>query len=149
MVDIVDSSTRSKMMSAIKGRDTTPEILVRRFLHRAGLRYRLHPKTLPGKPDIVLSRWKTVVLVNGCFWHRHQDCRFATTPSTRTSFWEDKFSKNVQRDNRQIRELQALGWKVLVVWECEVKDENRLQRLLNEIRDTGQETIASLKTLSG
>ena len=121
MVDIVDAVTRSRMMRAIRGRDTGPEMRLRSLLHRAGFRFRLHRRDLPGRPDIVLPRHHAVVLVHGCFWHRHQDCRFATTPATRPDFWAAKFAANVARDGRNIADLQALGWRVAVVWECELK----------------------------
>ncbi|POB00312.1 very short patch repair endonuclease [Chromobacterium sinusclupearum] len=133
MTDIVDTRTRSRMMSAIKGRDTAPEMVVKRFLHRFGFRFRLHKKQLPGRPDLVLPRWHAVIFVHGCFWHRHQGCKFATTPATRPDFWQRKFAANVQRDERQVRELKALGWKVAVIWECEVGSEDRLRRLVEEI----------------
>jgi len=121
MVDIVDATTRSRMMRAIRGRDTGPEMRLRALLHRAGFRFRLHRRDLPGRPDIVLPRHRAVVLVHGCFWHRHQDCRFAAMPATRPDFWAAKFAANVARDGRNIADLQALGWRVAVVWECELK----------------------------
>src|SRR5690554_2960017 len=99
-MDIVDESTRSRMMSAIGGRNTKPEIIVRKFLHARGFRFRLHVKDLPGRPDIVLPKWKACVFVHGCFWHRHANCRYATTPKTRPEFWAEKFRENVARDQR-------------------------------------------------
>ena len=107
-------------MSRIKSKDTTPERIVRSFLHRNGFRFRLHAKDLPGKPDIVLPKYKTVIEVRGCYWHRHEGCKDATTPSTNTDFWQKKFADNVARDKRTEQELKALGWNVIVVWECEV-----------------------------
>lgn len=121
MVDVVSSKVRSRMMAGIGGKDTKPELALRKGLFALGLRYRLHDRKLPGRPDIVLPRWNAVVFVHGCFWHRHPGCRFATTPSTRTEFWLDKFEKNVARDQRNIVALQTLGWRVLVVWECDIK----------------------------
>jgi len=110
------------MMSRIRSKNTKPEILVRKWLHKQGFRFRLHQKDLPGKPDIVLPKYRTVIFVHGCFWHRHPGCKRTTTPSTNTEFWEEKFRKNVDRDVRNRETLEALGWKVIVVWECEVKD---------------------------
>lgn len=120
MADVVDKATRSRMMSGIRGRDTKPELTVRRYLHGRGLRFRLAPKELPGKPDIVLPRFRTTIFVHGCFWHRHPGCRFATTPASNKDFWEKKFDQNVRRDTRKSKALQELGWRVLVVWECEL-----------------------------
>ena len=120
-MDTVDAETRSRMMSGIRGKDTKPEMAVRRFLHARGYRYRLHRKDLAGRPDIVISRLKVCIFVHGCFWHRHPGCPFATTPKTRPEFWSEKFKKNVDRDLGNIDALEADGWKVLVVWECELK----------------------------
>lgn len=117
MVDVVDRATRSRMMSGIRGRDTKPEKLVRSFLHRAGLRFRLHA-SLPGKPDLVFPKHRAVVFVHGCFWHRHAGCRYAATPSSNAEFWQAKFDANVARDNRVARQLRKEGWRVFVVWEC-------------------------------
>jgi DNA mismatch endonuclease (patch repair protein) len=108
-------------MSQIKGKNTKPELLVRQYLHAQGLRYRLHDKKLPGKPDLVLTKYKTVVFVHGCFWHKHEGCRYFVVPKTRTDFWLNKIGKNVVNDERQQAELTATGWKVLTVWECELK----------------------------
>ena len=109
-------------MSRIKSKDTTPERIVRSFLHRNGFRFRLHAKDLPGKPDIVLPKYKTVIEVRGCYWHRHEGCKDATTPSTNAVFWQKKFADNVARDKRTEQELKALGWNVIVVWECEIEN---------------------------
>ena len=111
---------RHRNMSAVKGKDTKPEILVRKWLHAAGYRFRLHVKELPGKPDIVLPKYKTVIFVNGCFWHQHQGCPHAKLPATNKEFWEDKLRKNAERDARNYQELRARGWKVRIIWECEV-----------------------------
>ena len=118
MTDIVDTKTRSRMMAGIRGKDTKPEMLVRRFLHARGFRYRLHDKKLPGSPDIVLSKYHLAIFVHGCFWHRHSGCRFATTPAQNRSRWIQKFSQNVARDKKQIQALVDMGWRVLVIWEC-------------------------------
>lgn len=121
-------------MAGIRGRDTRPEILVRSWLHRRGLRFRLHKAGLPGRPDLVLARYKTVIFVHGCFWHRHPRCRFATTPSTNRAFWHRKFEQNVARDTRQRRELGSLGWRVLVIWGCQVRNKGLLANLERRIR---------------
>lgn len=122
MPDIVDQATRSRMMSGIRGKDTQPELAVRRFLHRRGFRYRVHDRRLPGRPDVVLPRYRTVVFVHGCFWHQHSGCRFATTPDSNAAFWQHKLSGNQMRDARHQEQLRQLGWRVLIVWECQVGD---------------------------
>ena len=109
-------------MSRIRSRDTAPELVVRRIAHGLGYRFRLHRRDLPGSPDIVFPRYRAVILVHGCFWHRHPGCKYASTPKTRTQFWETKFEKNVIRDGRAEAALRKMGWRVLVVWECETKD---------------------------
>jgi len=133
VADIVDRATRSRMMSGIRGADTTPERLVRSYLHRAGLRFRLHARDLPGSPDVLLPRWRTAVFVHGCYWHRHRGCRFATTPSTNRAFWRRKFAANEARDRRNVRRLRALGWRVITVWECRT-DDRTLERVVRRIR---------------
>jgi DNA mismatch endonuclease (patch repair protein) len=115
-------------MSRIRSGDTTPEIAVRSILHRLGYRFRLHDRSLPGRPDIVLKRHRVVVFVHGCFWHRHYGCRFAYTPKSNVSFWTTKFAENVARDKLAIRQLRQDGWKVLVIWECRLRQPSRLQR---------------------
>lgn len=120
MADVVDKATRSRMMAGIKGKDTKPEILIRSELHRRGFRFRKNVKDLPGKPDIVLPKYKAVIMVNGCFWHGHE-CHLFKWPSTRPDFWREKISGNKARDIRNIKELEFLGWRVGVVWECEMK----------------------------
>jgi DNA mismatch endonuclease (patch repair protein) len=132
MPDIVSPETRSRMMSGIRGRDTKPELAVRQYLHGRGLRYRLHMRDLPGCPDIVLPRHRTAVFVHGCFWHRHEGCRFAYTPKSRQEFWLSKLEGNAARDIRDQQRLRDLGWNVEVVWECEVSPE-ALGRLLEHI----------------
>lgn len=121
MADVHDKATRSYNMSRIKGKDTKPEMLVRRFLFSKGFRYRLHDKKLPGKPDIVLPKYKTVIFINGCFWHGHEGCKYYVAPKTRTEWWLDKISGNIQNDNIKIHALRELGWKVIIIWECELK----------------------------
>ncbi len=125
MADVVDKATRSRMMAGVRGKDTAPELVLRRALHAQGFRFRLHDRALPGRPDIVLKRYNAVILVHGCFWHRHSGCRFATTPATRTEFWRVKFDGNVDRDARDIEQLLALGFRVAVVWECALKPARR------------------------
>ena len=120
-------------MSGIRGKDTDPEIAVRKALHAAGLRFRLHYKNLPGKPDIVLPRHRTAIFVHGCYWHRHPGCRLTSTPSTRADFWLAKFAGNVTRDREVQRRLKELGWKVHIVWECETRDADCLQRSIKTI----------------
>lgn len=123
MTDIVSPKVRSRMMSGIRSKDTKPELTVRRHLHRKGLRYRLHEK-LPGKPDLVFPKHRTVVFVHGCFWHRHEGCKYATTPKSNADFWQEKFSANVRRDAQAQRALEAQGWRVLTVWECQTTKED-------------------------
>lgn len=130
-MDTLSPSRRSWNMSQIKGRNTAPELKVRSALHRAGFRFRLHRRDLPGTPDIVLPRFRTVIFVHGCFWHRHEGCKFAYTPKSRTEFWEEKFSRNMERDRRKILQLQQAGWNVEIIWECETTDMVNLNRRLD------------------
>jgi DNA mismatch endonuclease (patch repair protein) len=134
MADIVSRETRSRMMAGIQGKNTKPELLVRKYLHSRGLRFRLHAKELPGKPDLVFPKYKAVVFVHGCFWHQHAGCKYATMPSSRKHFWTNKLSENVERDSYQIAALCGLGWRVFVVWECELREgKARLDLLYSEI----------------
>lgn len=126
MTDILSARARSDHMSRIRGKNTSPEILVRRGLHAAGLRFRLHRKDLPGRPDIVLARHRAAILVHGCFWHRHQGCHLTADPKTRASFWKEKFRVNQDRDRRVVKELRSSGWRVLIVWECAVRTRERV-----------------------
>ena len=135
MADIVDAPTRSAMMAGIRGKNTKPEMLVRRFLHRSGFRFQLHRKDLPGRPDIVLPRYRTVVEVRGCFWHRHENCRFAYMPKSNRAFWEAKLNGNRERDLRNLEKLRELGWRVIEVWECELNDDDILNGLPDLIRN--------------
>ena len=121
MVDVVDALTRSRMMASIRGKDTQPEKRLRSALHRRGLRFRIHRPDLPGRPDIVFPGRKAVVLVHGCFWHRHPGCRYATSPSTRPDFWAAKFAGNVERDARNLETLAGMGWRTLTAWECDIR----------------------------
>ena len=124
-------------MSKIRGKQTKPEILVRKFLYSKGFRYRINVPWLPGKPDIVLTKYRCVIFVNGCFWHGHPECKHATLPKTNTDFWKNKIEKNVERDRNNYKLLQNMGWKVIVVWQCELRNENlrkrRLEALLDQI----------------
>lgn len=120
MADVVSPATRSRMMSGIRGKNTRPEMLVRRHLHARGFRYRLHVATLPGKPDIVLPRYRAVILIHGCFWHGH-DCHLFKWPSSNESFWRDKITRNMAVDERTNRALYEAGWRVLTIWECSLK----------------------------
>lgn len=129
MVDIVSPEKRSSMMGRIGARDTQAEMLVRSYLHRAGLRFKANDRSLPGSPDLVLPKYRCAVFVHGCFWHRHQGCRLAAVPATRVEFWNAKFAANVARDERANASLLALGWRTLTIWECEVKDLDVLDAL--------------------
>ena len=125
MADIVTKAKRSEMMAGIKGKDTKPEIIIRKSLHRLGFRYKLHDKTLPGKPDLVFPKYKSIIEINGCFWHLH-NCHLFKWPRSRKEFWKEKLEKNKERDQRNREELNALGWRLLVVWECALKGKARL-----------------------
>src|SRR3990170_4219533 len=120
-MDTITKERRSWVMSRIKGHDTKPEYTVRSVIHRMGYRFRLHRKDLPGMPDVVLPKLRTIIFIHGCFWHRHKGCRYAYNPKSRKEFWKQKFEKNVARDQKVRRKLQELGWRVIVVWECQTK----------------------------
>lgn len=122
-------------MSHIKSENTSIELKVRKYLFDKGFRYRINLKTLPGKPDIVLRKYKTVIFVNGCFWHQHSNCKYAKIPKSNSLFWEKKFMKNIQNDEKNKENLKKLGWKVLVIWECEIKNnfEKNMEILIKEI----------------
>ncbi|MCI4671517.1 MAG: very short patch repair endonuclease [Bacteroidia bacterium] len=125
MADIVPKKVRSRMMAGIKGKDTKPEVVIRKALHKKGFRYRLHLKALPGKPDLVLKKYKAVIFIHGCFWHLH-DCHLFKWPSTRPKFWKEKISRNKFRDEEQIKALISTNWRVLLIWECAFKGKNKL-----------------------
>lgn len=136
MTDKYDKHTRSYMMSQVKGKNTKPEMLVRKFLFSKGFRYRLHDKILPGKPDIKLTKYNCLILINGCFWHGHSDCKAYVMPKSNKEFWDSKIENNVERDKRNLELLRILGWKIIVVWECELKGKNReitMQTLVDKI----------------
>ena len=142
MADIFSEEQRS-YVSRVSSKDTKPEKVVLSFLHRSGFRFRLHASNLHGKPDLVLAKYKTVIFVHGCFWHRHKDCGKATTPQSRKEFWEEKFRRNVIRDKENCKALRSDEWKVLVVWECELKNaQKKSQRLANLV----SEIIHSVET---
>ncbi|MPL95780.1 Very short patch repair protein [bioreactor metagenome] len=137
MADVHDKKTRSYNMSMIKGKDTKPELLVRKFLFSKGYRYKLNDKSLPGKPDIVLPKHKTVIFVNGCFWHGHENCRYFVIPKTRTQWWLDKIGKNKENDLKNAKLLSEAGWRVIRIFECDLKPANRekmLKVLINQLQ---------------
>ena len=128
------SEQRSRNMSAIKSKNTKPEIKVRKVLHSMGYRFRLHSKDLPGSPDIVLPKYKTVIFVHGCFWHRHQNCKYASTPKTRQEFWNKKFNENINRDKINQENLSSKGWKIIIIWECEIKNKKiNLEQIFKKV----------------
>lgn len=138
MADVHSKETRSFNMSRIRCKDTKPEMLVRRFLFARGFRYKLHDKSLVGKPDIVLPKYKTVIFIHGCFWHGHEGCRYFVVPKTRTEWWLEKISRNKSNDQKAENALKEMGWKVINLWECEIKTQKlyalRTAELLKEIR---------------
>ena len=129
-MDRISREHRSWNMSRIKSGNTKPEIVVRSLLHKLGYRFRLHRKDLPGKPDIVLPRYNSVVFVHGCFWHRHNGCKKATVPKTKNIFWREKFKGNIERDIKVQEELQSMGWKILIIWECETSDIGSVTKII-------------------
>jgi len=135
MADVHDKATRSYNMSRIKYKNTKPEILVRKFLFANGFRYKLNDKKLPGKPDIVLPKYKTVIFVNGCFWHGHENCKYFKLPGTRTEWWKEKIEKNIENDLKKQSHLVDLGYKVIIVWECEIKNKSVYTTIINEVKN--------------
>lgn len=123
-------------MSRIRGTNTSIEVAVRKYLFKKGFRYRKNVKDLPGKPDIVLPKYKTVIFVHGCFWHRHEGCKYATTPSSNSEYWQSKFLRNTENDKKHVQELTSLGWKVITIWECEIKKsfDETMNRVIDELR---------------
>lgn len=145
MVDIVENAVRSKMMAGIKAKNTKPELFLRKFLHGLGFRYRIHVRSLPGSPDLVLAKYKLAIFVHGCFWHQHAGCRYAAKPDVRRTQWSEKFLKNRERDDRHTCQLRAAGWRVFLIWECGItKGKNRpsLDWLPNAIIDTKIEFLS-------
>jgi DNA mismatch endonuclease (patch repair protein) len=134
MADVHDKATRSYNMSRIRNKDTKPEMLVRKFLFANGFRYRINDKKLPGKPDIVLPKYKTVIFVNGCFWHGHENCKYFKLPATRTELWKEKIEGNIKNDIIKHDQLREAGYKVIVIWECEIKCKNKFENIINELR---------------
>ncbi len=134
-MDKLDPERRSRNMARVQSKNTAPEMRVRRIAHRMGLRFRLHRTDLPGKPDLVFPRYRMVVFVHGCFWHRHTDCKRASLPATRQEFWQAKFESNIARDLKQQAALANSGWTVLVLWECELKDERGIEERLSAAID--------------
>jgi DNA mismatch endonuclease, patch repair protein len=136
MADVHSKETRSFNMSMIKGKNTKPEMLVRKFLHANGYRYKLHDKSLPGRPDIVLPKYKTVIFVHGCFWHGHSNCKYYVVPKTRTDWWLNKINGNIANDNKASQALKKDGWKIITIWECNLKPakvEKTLTTLLKKL----------------
>ncbi len=131
MADVHDKETRSYNMSRIKGKNTKPEMVVRKYLHAHGFRYRLHVKNLPGKPDIVLPKYKTVIFVHGCFWHGHENCKYFVVPKTKTEWWVKKINGNIENDGKVSEALTNAGWKIITIWECELKAEKIETTLAN------------------
>lgn len=139
MADVHDSATRSYNMSRIRNKDTKPEILVRKFLFANGFRYRLNDKKLPGKPDIVLPKYKTVIFVNGCFWHGHENCKYFKLPATRTEWWKEKIEGNIKNDMKKQALLREAGFKIVVIWGCEVKNKEVFNYIIDEIKERKDE----------
>ena len=141
MADRISPEHRSWNMSRIKGKDTKIEVMVRQYLFHYGFRFRKNDKRYPGKPDVILPKYKTAIFVHGCFWHRHEGCKLATTPKTRTEFWMDKFAKNVANDKKHYEELQKMGWNVIVIWECELENdfEETMQKIMHNIKNSKAE----------
>lgn len=138
MADVHSKEIRSYNMSRIKGKDTKPEMLVRKFLFASGFRYRLHDRKLPGKPDIVMPKYRTVIFIHGCFWHGHEECKYYIVPKTRTQWWLDKINRNKENDFENMRKLENYGWKVILIWECELKTKNKeatLNALIQELKN--------------
>ncbi|MFQ6791628.1 MAG: very short patch repair endonuclease [Thomasclavelia sp.] len=137
MTDIMNKQQRSRNMSHIKSKDTSIELMVRKYLYHHGFRYRKNVKELPGTPDLVILKYRTVIFINGCFWHHHYNCRYATLPKTRKDYWLNKINRNVENDIKHYQELKQMDYKVIVVWECEIKEcfEYRMKELIQEIKE--------------
>lgn len=133
MADVMTPEQRSRCMAAIKGKDTKPEMIVRKYLFSRGLRFRVQVRKLPGTPDIVLPKYKTAVFVNGCFWHGHEGCKYFRLPKSNVEFWKEKIERNIERDRESMQALLDLGWKVIRVWECELRNKANREAILNKI----------------
>lgn len=133
MADIMTPEQRSRNMAAIKGKDTKPEMIVRKYLFSRGLRFRVQVRKLPGNPDIVLPKYKTAIFVNGCFWHGHEGCKYFRLPKSNVEFWREKIERNIERDKESMKALFDLGWKVIRVWECELRNKANREVILNKI----------------
>lgn len=133
MADVMTSEQRSRCMAAVKGKDTKPEMIVRKYLFSQGLRFRVQVRKLPGTPDIVLPKYKTVIFVNGCFWHGHEGCKYFRLPKSNVEFWKDKIERNIERDKESMQALFDMGWKVVRVWECELRNKANCEDTLNKI----------------
>lgn len=134
-MDIVDKQTRSRMMANIKGKNTRSEITIRSLLHRQGFRFRIHDKSLPGTPDLVFRKYKAVIFVHGCYWHRHDDCKLTSTPKQNKKFWVNKFNATVARDGAVYFKLKVQGWRVSIIWECAIRDKDHLPVHINTLAD--------------
>lgn len=133
MADVMTPKQRSRCMAAIKGKDTKPEMIVRKYLFSRGMRFRVQVRKLPGTPDIVLPKYKTVIFVNGCFWHGHEDCKYFRLPKSNVEFWKEKIGRNIERDRESMQALLDLGWKIIRVWECELRNKANREDTLNKI----------------
>lgn len=150
-MDVYSKQTRSWVMRAVKSKDTKPEMIVRRYLHRSGYRYRLHKKELPGTPDIVFPRLKKVIFIHGCFWHQHPGCKHADRPSSNTEYWRAKLDRNVERDAALIRALQQLGWECCIIWECQTRNPELLRQIIQAylpIKNVSQDDDLTGRSLS-
>lgn len=145
MADVMTPEQRHKCMAAVKGKDTKPELIVRKYLFSKGLRFRVQVKNLPGRPDIALPKYKTVIFVNGCFWHGHEGCKYFHIPKSNVEFWKSKIERNIARDNRNEAELKALGWRVIRVWECDIRKVTGREEYLNSLYND----ITQLEELKG
>lgn len=146
--DFLSTTERSARMARIRGKNTAPELALRKALHKLGLRFRLHVESLSGRPDIVLPRYKTVILVHGCFWHRHEGCRAATIPKSNVDFWSEKFAKNIARDESNINNLRNSGWQVLIVWQCDVSTATKAEQTATRLAQLIRGTVMSCATTS-
>lgn len=133
MADVMTPEQRSRCMAAVKGKDTKPEMIVRKYLFSRGMRFRVQVRKLPGNPDIVLPKYKTVIFVNGCFWHGHEDCKYFRLPKSNVEFWKEKIGRNIERDRESMQALLDLGWKIIRVWECELRNKANREDTLNKI----------------